>query len=444
MRDWTRRGALGAAGAAMIAGSGRAADAPLAALLSDGPDGLLSAGLIARRGDGRVALAAAAGRRLVASPTGGATTAPFDLDGHFRVASVSKMIATVGFMRLVQAGRVDLDEDASGPLGFHLRHPAFPDRPITVRHLLSHTSGLRNGPSYPIPAGQPLSAAFMPAGKYFDGGAWFGPKDRAPGAWFAYADVNFCLIAQIIERRSGERFDRYMSRRVLAPLRLDAGYNWCGVSQATRERAVPGARWLDGRWTAQVDGTVPVFPAVAFPQPRDAPPVAEADLALGENGFLFSPQGGLRVSLRDMDRLAQVLRHDGRLDGVEIITHDSLKLMQTAVWRFDPAHPNGDTGEAGPGAGPGVFGGYGLGMEIPQGRPGPGGDAFFGPGSEDWRGHLGDAYGLLTGLFWNLKDGRTLVWALNGMRETGRPNGRRSALTPPEESIIDIGLAAMP
>ncbi len=90
-----------------------------------------------------------------------------------------------------------------------------------------------------------------------------------------------------------------------------------------------------------------------------------------------------------------------------------------------------------------MFAGYGLGMQVLQGRPGPGGDAFFGPGSEDWRGHLGDAYGLLTGLFWNLKDGRTLVWALNGMREKGRPIGRRSALTPQEESVIDIGLAAM-
>jgi CubicO group peptidase (beta-lactamase class C family) len=443
MNDWTRRGALGAAGAAMIAASAGAADAPLASLLSDSPDGLLSAGLIARRGDGRLALAAAAGQRLATKPGGGATTAPFDLDGHFRVASVSKMIATIGFMRLVQAGLVGLDDDASDRLGFPLRHPAFPDRPIAVRHLLSHTSGLRNGPSYPIPAGQALSEAFTPGGKYWDGGAWFGPNDRPPGAWFAYADVNFCLIAQMIERRTGERFDRHMAREVLAPLGLDAGYNWCGVSQATRDLAVPGARWLDGRWTVQVDGAVPRFPAVDFPQPKDAPPIAEANLAIGQNGFLFSPQGGLRVSLRDMDRLAQALRGDGRLDGVEIITHESLQRMRTAVWRFDPAHPNGDTGEAGPGAGPGVFAGYGLGMQVPQGRPGPGGDAFFGPGSEDWRGHLGDAYGLLTGLFWNLKDGRTLVWALHGVRETGRQNGRRSALTPQEEAIIDIGLAAM-
>ncbi len=427
-------------GAAMVGGAVLAGSDPLAGLLSDGPDGLLSAGLIARRGDGRVALATGAGRRLTGPPDALKTSA-FGLDDPFRVASVSKMIATVGFMNLVEAGKVALDDDASDRLGFRLRHPAFPDRPILIGNLLSHTSGLRNGPSYPVPAGHALREAFEPTGRHWDNGAWFGPPNRAPGEWFAYADVNFCLIAQIVERLTGERFDRYMTRMVLAPLSLDAGYNWGGVSQAKRDRAAPAWRWLNGHWTVQVDGAVPLAPAVAIPQPKDAPPVAEADLKLGENGFLFSPQGGLRVSVRELDRLAAMFRAGGALDGTRVISRRSLERMETAVWRYDADHPNGETGEGG--AGEGVFQGYGLGMEVPGGRPGPGGDAFFGPGSEDWGGHLGDAYGWMTGLFWNRRDGRTLVWALNGMRETGRETGRRSALTPAEETIIDIGLAAL-
>jgi CubicO group peptidase (beta-lactamase class C family) len=438
MTDWTRRGLLGAGAAAVAAGAAADDESPLAGLIADGPDGLLSAGLIARRGDGRLALAASAGRRV----SGDGRVSPFGLDDPFRVASISKMVATTGFMGLAEAGRLSLDDDISGPLGWRLRHPAFPDDPIRIRHLLSHTSALRNGPSYPVPAGHALREAFEPSGRHWDGGAWFGPADRAPGAWFAYADVNFCLIAQIIERVTAERFDRYMTRVVLAPLGLDAGYNWSGVSQAARDRAAPAWRWLDGGWRVQTDGVVPAAPAVAYTQPRDAPPIAEADLKLGDNGFLFSPQGGLRLSVRDLDRLAVMYRAGGALDGARVIAPAALARMITPVWRFDPVHPNGDTGELGPGAGPGVFGGYGLGVEIPQGRPGPGGDAFFGPDSGDWRGHLGDAYGWMTGLFWNRADGRTLAWALDGMRETGRAPGRRSALTPAEEAIIDIGLAA--
>ena len=432
MSEWTRRGAMGA-GAALIGAAALADAVPLAGVLSDGPDGVLSAGVIARRGDGARALAVSAGRRI----SGAGEVLPFGLDDPFRVASVSKMITTVGLMRLVEAGCLDIDEDASDLLGFRLRHPAFPDRPIRLKHLLSHTSGLRNGPSYPVPAGHVLAEAFTPAGQHWDGGAWFGSPDHAPGDWFAYADVNFCLVAQIIERVTAVRFDRYMTRRVLAPLALDSGYNWSGVSQAKRDRAAPAYRWLSGAWTVQTDGVVPPAPAVAYPQPKGEPPVAEADLKLGENGFLFSPLGGLRVSLSDMDRLAAMFR----VGGAPIVTRATLERIETAQWRFDSAHPNGETGEAS--TGDGVFGAYGLGVEIPGNRPGPGGDAFFGPGSADWRGHLGDAYGWMTGLFWNRSTGETLVYALNGMREEGRQPGRRSALTPPEEALIDAGLSAL-
>ncbi len=439
MRDWTRRAVVSAsAGIAGLAAMPARADA-LTSLIQDGTDGVLCAGVIARRGDGTIKLAASTGRRL-SGPGPHPAMSAFGLDDPFRVASVSKMIAAAGFMRLVERGRVHLEDDAAAHLGFRLRHPGYPDRPILVRHLLSHTSALRNGPSYPVPAGHRLREAFEPEGRHWDGGAWFGPPGKAPGDWFAYADVNFCLIAQIIERLTGQRFDHYMTGAVLKPLGLDAGYNWSGVSQAKRDRAATARRWLNGQWTIQTDDPVPRAPAAIFTQPGDGPPLAEAELPLGENGFLFSPQGGLRVSLRDMDALAMMFRHRGALAGARIITPASLARMETPVWRFDPDHPNGETGEGG--ADDGVFGGYGLGVEIPQARHANAGDPFFGSGSEHWRGHLGDAYGWMTGLFWNLRDGRTVVWAANGMRETDRPKGRRSALTPAEETLIDLGMAA--
>jgi CubicO group peptidase (beta-lactamase class C family) len=442
MDRWTRRGVMGA-GAALVGGAALAADAPLASLLADGPDGLLSAGVIARRGDGKLALAAAAGRKLKV----GAATPPiltFGLDDPFRVGAPTELVTTVGFMRLVEANLATPDDDVSARLGFKLRHPSYPDKPILIRHLLSHTSGLRDGPSSPVPAGHLLREAFEPSGRHWDGGAWFGPPDKAPGDWFAHADVNVCLIVQILERAINERFDVYISRAVMAPLDLDAGLSWSGVSQPTRDRVAPGCRWLEGRWTAQVDDVVPAAPGILVPQAKDGPNAAgSAGLGIGENGFLFSPQGGLRLSLRHMDRLAQAMRSGGELYGVRIGAKASFELMEAPAWRYDEARPNGDTGKAGSGNPPGGLRGYGFGVEIPQGYQGPGGDAFFGTGSEDWRGRLGDAYGWMTGLFWNRKDGRTLVWALNGMRETGRAPGRRSALTPQEETIIDIGLAAL-
>lgn len=439
MTELTRRGVIGAAAAfgasaALERSAALGAEPLLASVLCDGPDGVLSAGVIARRGDGTVALSATAGRRMTGAGAG-YVEAPFGLDDPFRVASVSKMIATTGFMRLVEAGRIRLEDDASTHLGFRLRHPAHPDTAITIQMLLSHTSALRNGPSYPVPAGHSLREAFEPDGRNYDGGAWFAPPDKPPGQWFAYADVNFCLIGQIIERLTAERFDHYMTRHVLTPAGLDAGYNWSGVSQGKRDRAASARRWLDGRWTAQVDEQVPPAPAVVYPQPRDMAPLSERELKTGENGFLFSPLGGLRLSLKDMDRLAALLRNGGTIGGHRIVRRASLAKMRQPVWVYDPASPNGETDG-------GVFGGYGLGVECPQGRPGADGDAFFGETSRDWRGHLGDAYGWMTGLFWNVRDGRTLVYALNGMREDHRPAGLHSALTRPEEQVVDMALRA--
>lgn len=376
-------------------------------------------GLIARRPDGSIAVQGAAGAM------------PFSVEAPFRVASVSKMVAASAFLPRALATGVNLDGDASDLLGFHLQHPAHPDAPITPRMLLSHTSGLRNGPSYPVPLGRRLSEAFLAEGRHYDGGAWFGPPEHRPGDWFAYADVNFALVAQMLERRTGERFDLHMRRVLFEPLSLDIGYNWSGVSAAKRALAYPGFHLQAGAWTPQVDGKVPPYPGIPFTRPPDGADLDAADYRIGDNGFVFSPQGGLRLSLSDMDVLAQLYAAGGRWSGGQILPGEALEAMQARAWTFDPMHPNGDVGN-------GLLQAYGLGCEAPLGRPGPRGDAFFGNDTAEWRGHFGDAYGWITGLFWNRRDGRTLVYALNGMPETARPPARNSSLTAPEEALIRL------
>ena len=419
----TAMGGLAAIGAAR----GRGRDALASMLGSDAETAMASAGVIARRAGGTVALEGAVGEALTQDGPH-----PFSLDRPFRVASVSKLIATAGFLPLALRRGFDLDGDVSEALGFKLRHPAHPDRPISARMLLSHTSGLRNGPSYPVPLGHRLADAFLPEGRHFDAGGWFGPSEHRPGDWFAYADVNFALIAQILERLSGLRFDLYMDRNLFQPLGLDIGYNWSGVSQPKRALAVAGLRRVDGRWTTQVDGAVPPFPGIAANPASDTPGLGISDYQIGDNGFVFSPQGGLRLGLQDMDRLAQMFARRGQ----GIVDAAALDLLQRPAWTYDPDRPNGETDG-------GLLQGYGLGCHVPLGRPGPGGDAFFGADSGDWRGHFGDAYGWFTGLFWNRRDARTLVYAVNGMPETDRPPGLRSSVTAPEEKLIDLAMAAI-
>jgi len=425
-----RRFAQGLAALACSAAAKGGAGALEAVLSPPGRPPMPAAGVIARRADGKVAFRAVAGQAF-----GPAGPGPFAFDQPFRVASISKLVATSVLLTLAPHLDFKLDNDASNYLGFKLRHPAWRDVAITPRMILSHTSALRNGKSYPVPLGHKLAEAFQPGGRHYDEGAWFGPAEHRPGDFFAYADVNFALAAQMLETLSCDRFDIAMRDALFRPLKLDIGYNWSGVSAARRARACAAVHRVDGTWTPQVDATVPPFPKIAFTRPPDQPGLDATDYRTGENGFVFSPQGGLRLSLDDMDRLARLYAAHGRGRGKPVIARAALEAMQRPQWIYDPARPNGEIDG-------GLLQAYGLGCEIPNGRPGAGGDAFFAEGSADWRGHFGDAYGWITGLFWNRRDGRTLVYAINGMPEMDRPKARASSLTAPEEALIGTALGA--
>lgn len=387
--------------------------------------GMLSAAFIARRG-----------RRVQRRTEGQALVhgqwRAFDDGQPFRVASVSKMVTATGFMSLVARRRIALDADISAYLGETFRHPAFPDTEITPRMLLSHTSGLRNGADFPVPFNRPLLARLSEAAREKNYGGWFAPASERPGHWFSYSDTNFAVLAQIVERLTNIRFDRFMRATLFEPLELDIGYNWSGVSQAKRNRAAAACRWEGAAWSPQVDAAPPRAPEIALYRGENNDAAVEADYSVGLNGFAFAPHGGLRVSLADMDRLARFY-----LDGARLAGEGSLALMSAPQWTFDPAAPNGMSER-------GWYQSFGLGVHIALGRDAPGaspGDTFFGASTPDWRGHFGDAYGWMSGLFWNARERRTLVWAINGMPEFDRPQGARSVLSAPEETAIDDGLA---
>ena len=141
----------------------------------------------------------------LADPASGRAVTPSD---PVRVASVSKVLVAVGVMKLVEQGRLDLDGDVSPRLGWSLRNPSFPDRPITLRMLLSHTSSLRDGDDiYVIPLGSTVRATMA------DPTAWdakHGPRE----GYFTYANLNFPVIASIVEKVTGERFDIWMRREL--------------------------------------------------------------------------------------------------------------------------------------------------------------------------------------------------------------------------------------
>ena len=335
-------------------------------------------------------------------------------DDPVRIASVSKLVTALGVMRLVDAGKLDLDRDVSDYLGYPLRNPAFPDRMITLRLLLSHQSSLLDGADrYIIPLGETLQQRLA------EPALW--DSAHAPGSgWFHYTNLNFPVIASVMERVTGERFDRLMQRLVLRPLRLGACFNWSGCSIQTVRRAVVLYRASGEVAKDDLHGAMPACLVVTAAD-------GNCDLshyAPGSNGALFSPQGGLRVSMRDLAKIGQLLARGGK----GFLSRKAFAELTRPQWRFDGANGLGEDGTAS-----GFFCGYGLAVQL-IGAPGPGcHDDLFGDGRLRI-GHSGDAYGLKSGLWIDPRTGKGLAFFTSAVADDA-PKGR-SAFTASEEAVV--------
>ena len=299
------------------------------------------------------------------------------IDDPVRIASISKLVVAVGVMRLVDQGQLDLDRDVSDWLGWPLRNPAFPDRPITLRLLLSHRSSLKDDADYAVPLGRTIRQAVADP-------LAFDPA-HPPGSYFRYANLNFPVVASAMERATGERFDRLMARLVLEPLGLDACFNWTTCSDSAVARAVVLYAPDGSIIRDELGGRRPDCPVLA---PNGVPCTLETYRA-GNNGALFSPQGGLRISVQDLAVIGRLLLNDGWHDGRRFLSQSSLREMFTPHWRFDGENGATDSG---------FYCSYGLAVQmLPLRREGCD-DDLFGAGREMF-GHAGDAYGVRSGLW---------------------------------------------
>jgi CubicO group peptidase (beta-lactamase class C family) len=326
-------------------------------------------------------------------------------DDPARVASVSKLVVAVGVMQLVEAGKLDLDHDVSGYLGWKLRNPAFPDQPISLRLLLNHTSSVReHDDNYVLPLGASLEAAMQ------DPREW----DRAHGPgdhYFSYTNMNFPIVASVVEKVTGERFDKWMRTHVLDPMTIDACYNWPTCSDVAVAHAVeldaPDGKPLKD----DLHGIAPACPVYV----KDGDSCDLTTWKPGENGALFSPQGGLRISARGLARVGRMLLNRGTLDGVRILSPQSVETMLAPEWRFDGRNGARDGESA-------TVCSYGL---SAQQIPNPGCADDPGTRGASLVGHAGDAYGLRSGLWIDRKRGVGIAYFVTGVPED-----------PPEKSVF--------
>jgi len=333
------------------------------------------------------------------------------IDDPVRVASVSKMVTAIGVMKLVDQGRLDLNRDVSDYLGWKLRNPSFPDRAITLAMLLAHTSSVReHDDNYVVPLGETLEQALT------DPRDW----DRAHGpgdGYFAYVNFNYPIIGSVIEKATGERFDLWMHREVLAPMKLDACFNWPTCSDAAVARAVELDDPSGKPQKDDLHGARPACPVFV----KDGEACDLSRWRPGENGALFAPQGGLRISARGLARIGRMLLNGGTLDGARILSQQAVDTLLTQTWHFD-----GSNGA--------IEGGFycsdGNGShQIPNRQPGCADD--LGTRGAILVGHAGDAYGLKSGLWIDRARGRGIAYFVTGVPDPA-PRAPDSAYTTAE------------
>ncbi|WP_334162517.1 serine hydrolase domain-containing protein [Phenylobacterium sp.] len=151
------------------------------------------------------------------------TGEPVDGDTLFQVASLSKWVTAWGVMRLVEAGKLDLDAPVSTYLTrWSLPASDFDNGKVTVRRLLSHTAGLTDGLGYGgFPPGRPVQTIEQSLTRAADASPGHDGIVRVgaePGSRFEYSGGGYTLLQLVIEEVSGRPFDAYMKQDVFRPL----------------------------------------------------------------------------------------------------------------------------------------------------------------------------------------------------------------------------------
>ncbi len=389
----------------------------LRALITDLERPLTGASLAWMHGDGRVSRAWAGWRTLSADHPSGSL--PLEAQSLFRIASISKLALALAVLRLHDARLLDLDADLSTWLRHPLRHPRFPNTPVTARLILSHRSGLLDT-TLPLADGDSFRRALTQPANW---GA------EEPGRLFRYSNLAYAVLATAMESAARQPFDALMQRWLLDPLGMSARYSPTALTPVQRDQLATLYRKPDRnpQWQAQMDMRGDAGHPFA---------TASALAAIGENASVHSPQGGLRSSVPDLCRIARLLMQQGRWEGRRLLSGDSMAQLIRPHWTWGPDSPGETAG--------GLMRSWGLGCQrFTDTNDARGGDRLHSRGGIRAFGHLGSAYGLHSGLLFNTSDNADLNWGVvyvvNGTSQGAQESaGVYSSLRRFEERLLEI------
>ena len=235
---------------------------------------------------------------------------PVENETIFQIASVSKTVTGTAIMQLYEQGLLDLDDDINDYLPFSIRHPNFPDTPITFRMLLSHTAGMDNnwelydtfytipdgGGDSPVTLDEFVKGFFVPGGSYYDAAKNF--TVTAPGEVYQYSNPAYALLGYLVEQISGQSFPDYCINHIFEPLDM-TNTTWLLTDTNIEQLAVP----------------------------------YEGNEALPHYSFATYPDGTLKTTPTDYSHFLIAMMNDGEYKGYRILQPETIEEMLKPVAR---------------------------------------------------------------------------------------------------------------
>lgn len=218
----------------------------------------------------------------------------------FIMASISKTLAAARAMQLVEAGQLDLDAPVETYLGHPMRHPGYPELPITTRMLLTHTSGLEdawlrlgavstNGSDPTVTLAAFTEGYVTPGGAYYSDANW----GAQPGTRRSYCNAAFGVVGAVLEAAGDASLREQSEAAIFTVLDMD-GAGWFLEDIDLARVATPYA-WSGRRFLPQE-----------------------------QSGMAFYPAGSLRVSVTGLARFLLAIDGGGALEGARILTEESV------------------------------------------------------------------------------------------------------------------------
>lgn len=220
---------------------------------------------------------------------------PVTKETYFKTASVSKLVSSLGIMRLVEEGRLDLDAPIGAYLGYPVENPRHKGDAVTLRQIMSHTSSICGG----YLSAQPLQRLLGRADHW---------QKWQPGSRYDYSNMGAGIMGALMESVTGQDVNTCMKERVFTPLDIDAGY---------RVHLLNAPEKAAQRYNAE--GRLARRTNFYLTEPWDPRPLPEQHYGI--------TVGDVWIRGDDLCRIGMMMANGGELSGVRLLQPETVALM---------------------------------------------------------------------------------------------------------------------